>query len=307
MLSTKRKKRSELSGAELLAVQAIKNLITKWEAEGAEEADDQERSEAVSLQTVLDMLSTKLDGPQTYSFSSMSDEHLDKLKIFYSGELRLKTDSHSRSAKTDSVGEAEDWSADRLYRHLCLLEGLVPRTNEAATRLWINAFFFRVAFMLSGSSKFVLNVEQNVLSGFVNFTAISTTETHARYLLQNPRLKKLPAQDHALFVTEAKGSDQRLASHIPRALGELYACAKHLERRIIRGALTNGHEWIFFFLRLNEGGSGGEYFQSKGINLMRGGETGISREDSSLIAAIIADWILHSHNEIGNDDYFTMP
>ena len=127
--------------------------------------------------------------------------------------------------------------------------------NEAATRLWINAFFFRVAAMLSGSSKFVLTVEPNVLpvavdsnsflSGFVDFTAISTTETHARgthtfvctsfdfthslagYLLQNPRLKKLPGQ--ALFVTEAKGPDQRLASHVPQALGELYACAKHLE------------------------------------------------------------------------------
>ena len=62
--------------------------------------------------------------------------------------------------------------------------------NEAAMRLWINAFFFRVAFMLSGSSKFVLNIEQivlpvpmepnSVLSSFVNFTAILTTETHSR-------------------------------------------------------------------------------------------------------------------------------
>ena len=58
----------------------------------------------------------------------MSDEHLDKLHISYAGELCLKTDSKSRAAKTDPVGEDQDWSADKLYRHLCFLENLVPRT-----------------------------------------------------------------------------------------------------------------------------------------------------------------------------------
>lgn len=59
--------------------------------------------------------------------------------------------------------------------------------NEAAIRLWINAFFYRVAPMGPSSSKFILRVEQNVqpvgpdsvnftssLSGFVDFTLIST-------------------------------------------------------------------------------------------------------------------------------------
>jgi hypothetical protein len=128
--------------------------------------------------------------------------------------------------------------------------------NEAAARLWINAFFFRVAVMLSGTSKFVLAVEPSLLpvpvdsnsflSGFVDFTAISTTDTHtpvrptflssrvptythslAVELWEDNELKKSPGQ--ALFVTEAKGPNQRLASHIPQAVSELYACAKHLE------------------------------------------------------------------------------
>ena len=123
-------------------------------------------------------------------------------------------------------------------------------------------------------------------------------------LLRNPRLNKLAAQ--AFCVTEAKGPDQRLESHIPQALAELYACAKHQEwassfitshhskksfrKRIIRGALTNGHEWIFFILKLDEGGNGGKYSQSTVINLMRG-ESEVSHEGSSLIAAIIADWV----------------
>ena len=57
----------------------------------------------------------------------MSHEHLHKLKISYSGGLSLKVVSRSRAAETDSVGMDEAWSADRLYRHLCFLEGLVPR------------------------------------------------------------------------------------------------------------------------------------------------------------------------------------
>ncbi|KAF8723412.1 hypothetical protein AX14_009327 [Amanita brunnescens Koide BX004] len=190
---------------------------------------------------------TKLDGPQTYSFTTMSYEHLDELNIFYAGELRLKTDSILRAKKTNSIGEDQDWSADRLYHHLSFLEGC---------------------------------------------------------LLRNPRLNKLAAQ--AFCVTEAKGPDQRLESHIPQALAELYACAKHQEKRIIRGALTNGHEWIFFILKLDEGGNGGKYSQSTVIKLMQRGESEVSHEGSSLIAAIIADWIQHSHDEIGHDDFFMM-
>ena len=62
---------------------------------------------------------------------------------------------------------------------------------------------------------------------------------------------------------------------------------------MIRGALTNGHEWIFFLLKLNDDGNGGKYFQSKGIPLMTAsrGEEMVSRETSSLIAAIIAHWV----------------
>jgi hypothetical protein len=58
----------------------------------------------------------------------MSYEHLDELNIFYAGELRLKTDSILRAKKTNSIGEDQDWSADRLYHHLSFLEGLVPQT-----------------------------------------------------------------------------------------------------------------------------------------------------------------------------------
>jgi hypothetical protein len=41
--------------------------------------------------------------------------------------LKLKPNYIQRAAETDSVGEDDHWSANGLYRHLCMLEGLVPR------------------------------------------------------------------------------------------------------------------------------------------------------------------------------------
>ncbi|KAG5638514.1 hypothetical protein H0H81_012151 [Sphagnurus paluster] len=85
------------------------------------------------------------------------------------------------------------------------------------------------------NSKIVINVEHNVLpvsqglasfnslSIFVNFTVILTAEPHVRGLLKNPKLRPLSGQDNALFVTEAKGPDQRLESHVPQAISEMYA------------------------------------------------------------------------------------
>lgn len=72
MTPPKRRKRSGLSGVELhQTIQVIKGLIDKWRVEEAaaeedEEADDQKGSEVSQLQDVLEMLTTKLDGPQVW-------------------------------------------------------------------------------------------------------------------------------------------------------------------------------------------------------------------------------------------------
>lgn len=70
-MSTKRKKVSGLSGIELLqTVQAIGGLLAKWQAEQAEqvnevdEVDAEDRTTVDQLQTVLEMLKKKIDGPQ---------------------------------------------------------------------------------------------------------------------------------------------------------------------------------------------------------------------------------------------------
>ena len=53
----------------------------------------------------------------------------------------MKADSQYRAAKTDVIGEDQDWSADKLYRHLCLLENIVPRKVSMTS---IRGAFFKL-------------------------------------------------------------------------------------------------------------------------------------------------------------------
>jgi len=85
----------------------------------------------------------------------------------------------------------------------------------------------------------------------------------------------------------------------------MYACAKQLKKPIIRGVLTNGHDWIFLVLELNADGNGGEYLQSDEICVIERDKS-VSEASCSLITGIIAHWLRHIHEELGDDDYFTM-
>ena len=58
----------------------------------------------------------------------MADEHLENLNISESDILKLKPNCTSHAAETHSIGEDDHWSANGLYHHLCMLEGLVPDT-----------------------------------------------------------------------------------------------------------------------------------------------------------------------------------
>ncbi|EDR09730.1 uncharacterized protein LACBIDRAFT_319156 [Laccaria bicolor S238N-H82] len=77
-------------------------------------------------------------------------------------------------------------------------------------------------------------------------------------------------------------------------------------KHVVRGGVTNGHQWIFLILKLYEDGNGGKFFQSHAINLFMDDEGGICRLRTSLITAIIAHWIQHSHEEFSDDisDFF---
>ncbi|KAF8310724.1 uncharacterized protein EI90DRAFT_3295720 [Cantharellus anzutake] len=146
--------------------------------------------------------------------------------------------------------------------------------NEAGPRLWIDVIFFRVSAMLSGSQGMVLIIEQHVPA-----EAPSQTLPHFQYAKRQ--------NSNGLFVTEAKQVGVPVVQHIPHAVAGMYACAKdskfypafcprlslmHIgphssKKRIIRGALTNGQEWIFLIFYLSEDEIRGTYADSPIIKI----------------------------------------
>ncbi|PPQ74069.1 hypothetical protein CVT26_006950 [Gymnopilus dilepis] len=330
----KRKKRFDLlSDLELVqTLNAIKNLRQKCqkqqalgihfpnadnEAENEQETQEEVQTEEDILQSLISLelkLEGRLMGPQSNSFSTINDDHLAKMGISSSQVLQLKDDAITRGLATNTIGEGEHWSANGLVRHLRALEGLVPKMNEAAARLWINALFFRVSTMIPDGKKMIFSVGQGALHspqgfdtifGSVNSIAIMTTMERARHFMRRPQLPRLTAEDSALFVSEAKGPDQRLVNHVPQAVSEMYAFAKHMEKRLIRGAVTNGHEWIFLVVKLNEDGNGAQYAESDLLSVVGGiVSQSIQEEAVSLLSAIVAYWMQHSHEELDDEDFF---
>jgi hypothetical protein len=43
------------------------------------------------------------------------------------GRLELKSDYEARAKRADALGATEHWSSQGLYRHLVVLQGLVPK------------------------------------------------------------------------------------------------------------------------------------------------------------------------------------
>lgn len=138
-----------------------------------------------------------------------------------------------------------------------------------------------------------------------SFAAHCSTET----FLINPILDKLTKKNHTLFVLEAKARDMSLQDHVPQAVCEMYACAKTLRsvvcivrlslshkilrKDVIRGALTDGQDWIFIILKMKPHGDGGVYAQSEELYLvvkLIPNRKEISRTMCSVIAGIIAHW-----------------
>lgn len=275
-----------------------------------------------TLAKMLEMMQSKLDGPQALSFSGMTEEALLKLNIRFGGSLKLKTDYKSRVDATVELGMTEHWSSEGLYRHLCQLQTLVPRANEAASRVWIDAFFFRASAMVPQGRQLVLSVEQSVptttvkpfslitIGGYIDYTAIGVSASDAEKYLTRPRLPVLLDLDHTLFVLEAKTSDISLENHVPQTVCEMYACAKQLRKNIIRGAVSDGQNWIFLVLKMDPKGDGAIYAQSlQRIRLMTSvasalDEEEVSRTRCDVIAGIIGYWIEHSNEDIGDDDWF---
>lgn len=69
----------------------------------------------------------------------------------------------------------------------------------------------------------------------------------------------------------------------------------YLRKNILRGALTNGLDWIFLLIKLNDDYDGASYKQSAVIRLRTAeslsGELAITEPWPYLIAAILLHWV----------------
>ncbi|KAJ3517105.1 hypothetical protein NLJ89_g722 [Agrocybe chaxingu] len=259
------------------------------------------------------------DRIKVFPLSSIQQDEINALDLRECQTLELHGDP-ARLSPEQERGANELWSNDVLYRHLCLLHGLVTQT-EASTRTWIDAIFFRAAAMLSSSlaeqrKQLVLGLKlsvsatvgQAVLKGFIDYTILKAGETTAASFLRDPRLGKLAEEsDLALFVAEAKEVGVPLGHQVPQALGQMYACAAALKKSIIRGALTDGRTWIFLLLKSNADEPGVTYHVSHEVSIVGAGphlRPQVDPKACAIVAAIVAYWIEHSFEDIGDEDWF---
>ncbi|KAN0078031.1 hypothetical protein V8E55_010088 [Tylopilus felleus] len=220
------------------------------------------------------------------------DNDLTRLHITSRGFILLKPNYEERVVATTFRGENEFWSSQNLYRHLQLLESLVPQGTKASARVWIHAFFFRASAMLPPDKPTTLSPSSlSTLSGFVDYTAVVASQRVARTSLSFCQTMLFHASDH-----------------VPQAVREMYACGKILQKKVLRGALTNGYDWIFLLIKINDDYNGASYQESAVLSLRTTGrfhrEPKIERPWPDLIAAILSYWIENSTVDLGSDDWF---
>ena len=170
------------------------------------------------------------------------------------------------------------------------------------------------------------------ISGTVDYTALTTDppkhgasclsvylialKLSVESFIRNSLFQFVKRQNpNGLFVTEAKQEGVPLAQHVAQAVAEMYASAKYLmyaydsacflatllanveshstRKGILRGALTNGHEWIFLILYLNEDGDGGMYAESPTIKIQVSDSYPyhVLSPGPDIVAGILAYWV----------------
>ncbi|KAF5328445.1 hypothetical protein D9619_013270 [Psilocybe cf. subviscida] len=322
----KRKKVSGLSGSDsAIALMSMRALLDKMrrekellaqsgtaQASEGEQAEDEEVAEEFDhelfshMEKIIDMMSNRIINSRDILFSSIDI-------------LELKNNIAGIVAQSMVLGEDSLWSASVLHQHLELLERIVPQTNIAVARLWINAFFYRVAAMLPAERPMVLSVEQPVpavtliwdgpvtVPGTIDWVVMTASPRTAEMLLDYPALDK---DVQALFVTKAKSLNRGLAllSHVPQALAEMCMCARTAGKKVIRGALTNGHTWIFLIVKF--GDKGISYSRTEPITMINVNaeiqKVTVSEYAVALISSILAHWTMHSHEDLRDDDHFVV-
>ncbi|KAF5313144.1 hypothetical protein D9619_002642 [Psilocybe cf. subviscida] len=237
---------------------------------------------------------------------------LNRLQIKHGKGLKLKPMEilSSRVAQTDKLGETQHWSANGFFTHLSLLERLVSKGEEAtAAQSWINALFFRVAAILPAGNHMVLKLERaespiplTDVPGTMNWIALVTpSKVAAEGFTFMPLIPGLMEDSNAsiLFVSERRDNK---SANIQSTVCDMYKWARTRGENIIRGALTDGESWIFLILKLDANG-GGVWMRTDEIGI-KDSFSKLSEFELALIPGILAHWVMHSHKDLEDGDYF---
>ncbi|CAA7257517.1 unnamed protein product [Cyclocybe aegerita] len=322
--------RSGIPGGEVIGlyenVLHVQEMLKKMQpiADGGEGADGN-NEDLIPVDDVADMvgeivklLATKVHSRPAFALSGLQQAQIEALHLTEGPVLRLKVNpermEHERAHGADQL-----WSDATFYRHLCILHSSVTRTEPSA-RTFIDAFFFRAAAIFSSRNsegkRLILGLELPVstpvgndkatLNGFVDYAIIPTRDELAASFMRDPLLRKIRLHsDYVLFITEAKAVDVSLGHQLPQALGEMYACSEALDKKMIRGALTNGRSWLFLLVKLD--GEGGTYRVSHEISIMAPGpdfSLEVNPASCAQVSIILASWIENSFTDLDSGDWF---
>ncbi|KAF8175118.1 hypothetical protein BJ912DRAFT_38563 [Pholiota molesta] len=272
-----------------------------------------------ALDAMLSAVELELDEFQSLRApgAAIDMDALTRLNIVSSGFLDLKSGLLERAVATASLGAHELWSSANLYRHLNSFEASVEGDSA---RQWIEALLFRTAAMLLQDDRHMcLTVPASLPSGtavspfylasFPGYIA-AVVDKHCEGAIQtNPTYEvlKLYARS-AVFILEAKLRPGDLNAAIHNAVCELYVCGRRLCKKVIRGALTDGHKWIFLLLTFNATGEGAAYKDSGVVKLHRtfGPDVKpvVPAPSADILAGILLHWITNGFSDVGADDWF---
>ncbi|XP_006464012.1 hypothetical protein AGABI2DRAFT_145166 [Agaricus bisporus var. bisporus H97] len=276
------------------------------EAENSLDGDDVDQlkvAQIKSLQENLDRLMCML------GWAVISDHLGHKFQITCSGTLEMKSDTQSPIVTPDwNFGEGL-WTEEETFQSLLRISQRHIFATRRAVLHWIDPVFTRVLAMTSrpgdmSRENFTITQTENArvsgardgqfyrVAGFIDcsgFPGMSEVDFLTSDGFDLSCLREYPT--NFLFVQAVDG-EKDLKLKIPQAILEMYACAMCLGKKVIRGVITNSHEWMFLILQLNDDGDGGMYFQSEIIKLVDPVTLELEREVFALLTKIIAHWVI---------------
>ncbi|KAG2066718.1 hypothetical protein BDR04DRAFT_1120995 [Suillus decipiens] len=98
------------------------------------------------------------------------------------------------------------------------------------------------------------------------------------------------------------------ASQVFQAVCKMYMCAKFLQKKVLRGVLTNGRDWMFLLVKLDDNYDKAIFKQSFMMELTFKKSVDGTRETTGpwpdLIAGVLSYWIENSFVDLESDDWF---